>query len=96
MLLNVPGCLQYDEDPTADLKQYMQRVFDPHDKLDEIAIVFAWNYYALLSAGGERLRDLAPLYSESSVSEAHSRGAECMVGRVHDAWWAQLHQARGC
>ena len=97
----------------------MQCVFDPHDKLDEIAVVracpegvcealrsfncmsfvsvsrcwhacaseqalqgcwhqhapclallvqvFAWNYYALLSAGNERLRDLAPLYSDGSV-----------------------------
>lgn len=29
---------------------------------------FAWNYYVLLSAGGERLKDLAPLYAEASVS----------------------------
>ena len=62
---------QYQDDP-ADLKSYMQCMFDPHDKLDEIAIVFAWSYYALLSQG--KLRDLAPLYSESSVS----KHAECV------------------
>eukprot|EP00983_Pelagomonas_calceolata_P108175 1159427-Pelagomonas_calceolata.AAC.6 len=33
------------------LKAYMHRVFDPHDKLDEITIIFTWNYYALLSGG---------------------------------------------
>ena len=58
--------LQYANDPVS-VKSFMQCVFDPQDKLDEIAIVFAWNYYAILSAGAERLKDLAPLYSESSV-----------------------------
>ena len=45
----------------------MQCVFDPQDKLDEIAVVFSYNYYAILSAGTDRLPDLAPLYAETSV-----------------------------
>nr|ADI46833.1 MAPKK1f [Volvox carteri f. nagariensis] len=54
-------------DPSVSLKDFMQCVFNPHDKLDEIAIVFAHNYYALLNAGVVRLRDLAPLYSAEST-----------------------------
>jgi hypothetical protein len=45
----------------------MQCCFDPQDKLDEIAVVFAWNFYAILSAGADRLKDLAPLYADESV-----------------------------
>ncbi|KAL6760254.1 mitogen-activated protein kinase [Haematococcus lacustris] len=66
-LLLHPFIKQYESDKSSDLKAFMQCVFDPHDKLDEIAVVFAWNYYALLSAGPDRLRDLAPLYSDNSV-----------------------------
>lgn len=45
----------------------MQCAFNPHDKLDEISIVFAYNYYGLLSGGAERLKDLEPLYTGQSV-----------------------------
>lgn len=62
------SCLQYENDSSADLAAFMQCVFDPHDKLDEIAVVFAYNYYALLSAGPARLPDIAPLYADNSVS----------------------------
>lgn len=63
------GCciVQYQNDP-VDLKAFMQYAFDPHDKLDEIAIVFAYNYYALINEGEARLRDVAPLYTDTSVS----------------------------
>ncbi|GLC41062.1 hypothetical protein PLESTB_000947600 [Pleodorina starrii] len=64
-LLSHPFIAKYASDPVS-LKSFMQCVFNPHDKLDEIAIVFAHNYYALLNAGLARLRDLAPLYSEKS------------------------------
>ena len=57
--------LQHQQDPVS-LREFMQCVFDPQDKLDEIAIVFAWNYFALLSTA--KLKELAPLYSETSVS----------------------------
>ena len=45
----------------------MTCVYDPHDKLDEIAIVFAWNYYAIQNAGVEHVKDLGLLYSDVSV-----------------------------
>lgn len=66
-------CAQYAADPVS-LKAFMQCAFNPHDKLDEIAIVFAFNYYALLNAGVQRLRDLAPLYSPKSVGRVGRRG----------------------
>ncbi len=50
-----------------NLKQFMQRVFNPYDKLDEIAIVFAYNYYKKLNGGVHTMRELAPLYSKQSV-----------------------------
>lgn len=34
--------MQYERDMSVDLKDYMQCVFDPHDKLDEIAVVVRW------------------------------------------------------
>ena len=40
---------------TGALKDYMRRVFDPHDKLDEITIIFTWNFYALLSGGSTQV-----------------------------------------
>lgn len=52
-----------------DLKAWMQVAYDPNDKLDEIAIVFAFNYYTLL--GPERMEDLASMYTDKSVS-AHN------------------------
>nr|BCL66198.1 serine/threonine-protein kinase [Volvox reticuliferus]BCL66266.1 serine/threonine-protein kinase [Volvox reticuliferus] len=66
VLLGHPFITKYASDPVS-LKSFMQCVFNPHDKLDEIAIVFAHNYYALLNAGVGRLRDLAPLYSTEST-----------------------------
>jgi hypothetical protein len=54
----------------VSLRSFMQCLYNPHDKLDEIGIVFAFNYYALLNAGTQRVKDLAPLYSERSVSSA--------------------------
>lgn len=71
-LLTHPFILKHQSDPVS-LRDFMQCVFDPQEKLDEIAVVFAWNYFALLSAG--KLTELAPLYSEASV--LHHDGVRC-------------------
>jgi len=47
------------------LKEFMRSIFDPHDKLDEITIVFTWNYYALLSGGTARVSALLGLFLAS-------------------------------
>lgn len=65
-LLSHPFITMYERDPVS-LKDFMQCMSDPQDKLDEIAVVFAWNYYAILSGGPKRLPDLAPLYGENSL-----------------------------
>mmetsp|Transcript_9782 Transcript_9782/g.24382 ORF Transcript_9782/g.24382 Transcript_9782/m.24382 type:complete len:480 (-) Transcript_9782:340-1779(-) len=91
-LLNHPFVSKYANDPTADLKAFMQCAFDPHDKLDEIAIVFAWNYYALLSGGADRLRDLAPLYADSSILVHNgdvARGRQGIITKLKAV--AQMH-----
>jgi hypothetical protein len=36
-------------------------------RLEEIAVRFATNYYAISSAGPTRLEDLAPLYTQQSI-----------------------------
>ncbi|PNH03249.1 Mitogen-activated protein kinase kinase 1 [Tetrabaena socialis] len=81
----------YASDPTT-LKSFMQCCFNPHDKLDEIAIVFAHNYYALLNAGTQRLRDLAPLYSKHSTlrydGEA-AAGRDAIIAKLQSV--AQMH-----
>lgn len=64
-LLSHPFITMYARDPVS-LKQFMQCMSDPQDKLDEIAVVFAWNYYAILSSGPQKLPDLAPLYGDNS------------------------------
>jgi len=90
-LLTHPFITKYQYDP-ADLKAFMQCVFDPQDKLDEIAVVFAWNYYALLSAGNDRLKDLAPLYSETSVLTHDgevARGRNAIINKLRSV--AQMH-----
>lgn len=94
-LLSHPYITKYAQD-RVDLKSYMQCVFDPHDKLDEIAVVFAWNYYALLSAGLDRLKDLAPLYSDSSVlthEGEKARGRQAIIAKLRAV--AQMHAGFG-
>lgn len=90
-LLEHPFIRKYERDPVS-LKEFMQCAFDPQDKLDEIAVVFAYNYYALLSAGKERLDDLAPLYSEESLlvhdGEKH-KGLASIIGKIRAV--AQMH-----
>mmetsp|Transcript_39505 Transcript_39505/g.100942 ORF Transcript_39505/g.100942 Transcript_39505/m.100942 type:complete len:484 (-) Transcript_39505:27-1478(-) len=51
----------------VDVKSFMQCVFDPQDRLDEIAVRFATNYYAITSAGAARLQELLPLYTQQSI-----------------------------
>mmetsp|Transcript_13183 Transcript_13183/g.23470 ORF Transcript_13183/g.23470 Transcript_13183/m.23470 type:complete len:485 (-) Transcript_13183:419-1873(-) len=51
----------------VDVKSFMQCVYDPQDRLEEIAVRFATNYYAISSAGPTRLEDLAPLYTQQSI-----------------------------
>ena len=77
-LLAHPFITMYERDPVS-LKQFMQCMSDPQDKLDEIAVVFAWNYYAILSGGPQRLPDLAPLYGDSSLI---SHDGDKAVGRT--------------
>ncbi|GFR43202.1 hypothetical protein Agub_g4240 [Astrephomene gubernaculifera] len=76
-LLGHPWILKYADDPVS-LKSFMQCAFNPHDKLDEIAVVFAFNYYAHLNGGPARMRDLAPLYSKHSTLRYDG---DCAVGR---------------
>ena len=57
--------LQYTN-ANISVKDFMQAIFDPQDKLDEIAIVFSHNYYKFMTLG---IQQLATLYSETSVSE---------------------------
>lgn len=94
-LLSHPYISKYASD-RVDLRTYMQCVFDPHDKLDEIAVVFAWNYYALLSAGLDRLKDLAPLYSDTSVlthEGEKAKGRQAVIAKLRSV--AQMHAGFG-
>lgn len=84
--------LQYEHDPSVNLKQYMQALFNPHDKLDEIALVFAWNYYALLSAGPDSVKGLEPLYSPASVllhDGEKATGRQAIITKLKSV--AQMH-----
>ncbi|PNW81498.1 hypothetical protein CHLRE_06g249150v5 [Chlamydomonas reinhardtii] len=90
-LLTHPFITKYAADPVS-LKAFMQCAFNPHDKLDEIAIVFAFNYYALLNAGVQRLRDLAPLYSPKSTMRYDGEmavGRDAIIAKLQAV--AQMH-----
>ncbi|KXZ43451.1 hypothetical protein GPECTOR_90g538 [Gonium pectorale] len=65
-LLKHPWIAKFANDP-VDLKAFMRCCHNPYDKLDEIAVVFAFNYYALLDGGPAKVADLAPLYSKQST-----------------------------
>jgi len=85
-LLSHAFILKHQSDPVS-LRDFMQCVFDPQEKLDEIAVVFAFNYYALLSAGTERLKDLAPLYADGSMMlhDGHRAvGAPAIIAKLHE------------
>ncbi|MEW5306381.1 MAG: hypothetical protein WDW36_008849 [Sanguina aurantia] len=75
-MLQHPFITVYERDP-VDLKAWMQVAYDPNDKLDEIAIVFAFNYYTLL--GPERMEDLASMYTDKSCLSYN--GEEALYGR---------------
>ncbi|GAX73570.1 hypothetical protein CEUSTIGMA_g1021.t1 [Chlamydomonas eustigma] len=90
-LLEHPFIRKYENDPVS-VKEFMQCCFDPQDKLDEIAVVFAWNFYAILSAGAERLKDLAPLYADGSVftyDGERAVGCDAIIAKLRGV--AQLH-----
>nr|BBC28469.1 serine/threonine-protein kinase [Yamagishiella unicocca] len=82
---------KYANDPVS-LKSFMQCAFNPHDKLDEIALVFAYNYYALLNAGTQRMKDLAPLYSKQSTLRYDgdaATGRDAIIAKLQGV--AQMH-----
>jgi hypothetical protein len=72
------NAMQYEADSTADVRSFVQPMRSVDDELDEVAVLFGYNYYAMLSGGPPRLTELAPMYSDESVSRCAGRHCMCV------------------
>ncbi|GMH43689.1 hypothetical protein BSKO_11611 [Bryopsis sp. KO-2023] len=86
-LLKHPFIQKHRHEPVG-LQGFFKSATNSQDKLEDISIVFATNYYTMLNRGERGLKDLAALYSEQSVlvyEGESAKGRKCIVEKLNQA-----------